>query len=56
MKEFFHNNHFLRQVIFFSQVIIKFDKLDSTYESNTENDAMMELPFIIGSERQQHDA
>ena len=56
MKEFFHNNHFLRQVIFFSQVIIKFDKLGSTYESNMENAVMMELQIIIGSKRQQHDA
>ena len=56
MKEFFHNNRFLRQMIFFSQVIIKFDKLGSTYESNMENAVMMELPIIIGSKRQQHDA
>ena len=56
MKEFFHNNHFLRQVIFFSQVIIKFDKLASTYASNIKNAVMMELPIIIGSERQEHDA
>ena len=44
------------QVIVFSQVIIRFDKLGSTYESNMENAVMMELPIIIGSKRQQHDA
>ena len=56
MKEFFHNNHFLRQVIFFSQVIIKFDKLGSAYESNMENAVIMELPITVGLGRQQHDA
>ena len=57
IRHFTCENIVCEQVMFFSRVIIiKFDQLGSTYESNMENAMMMPLTIIIGWALQQHDA